>query len=125
MIDQLLESLSISHDVELIMRNKLIPEHYLMIASKKAKTSELREPIDQLAERLLLELNDNDTWKNIEQSEQNRLMEAAVECAQFFQRSSSCLGGHNGYLSLRHHGLHHLSTRKLGALTVIHNYFTK
>lgn len=125
MIDQLLESLSISHDVELIMRNTLIPAHYLMMASKKAKTAERRQPINQLAEQLLLELNGNDAWKNIDQSEQNRLTKAAVECAQFFQRSSSCLEGRNGYLSLRHHGLHHLSTRKLGALTVIHNYFTK
>ena len=53
-----------------------------------------------------------------------QLMNTAKECAQLFQRSSSCLEGRNGYLSLRHHGLHHLSDRKLGALTVIHNYFT-
>lgn len=125
MIDQLLESLSISHDVEIMMRNTLIPAHYLMMASKKAKTAECRKPIAQLAEQLLSELNSNDAWKNIEQSEQNRLNKAAIECAQLFQRSSSCLEGRNGYLSLRHHGLHHLSTRKLGALTVIHNYFTK
>ncbi len=125
MIDQLLESLSISHDVELMMRNTLIPAHYLMIASRKAKTAERRYPIAQLAKQLLSDLNSNDTWKDIEQSEQNRLTKAAVECAQLFQRSSSCLEGRNGYLSLRHHGLHHLSTRKLGALTVIHNYFIK
>ena len=107
------------------MRHTLIPAHYLTIAGKKAKTAERRQSIAQIAEQLLSELNSDDAWKNIEQSEQNRLTKAAVECAQLFQRSSSCLEGRNGYLSLRHHGLHHLSTRKLGALTVIHNYFTK
>ena len=33
--------------------------------------------------------------------------------------------GRNGYLSLRHHSSHRLSKRKLGALTVIHNYFIR
>lgn len=125
MLGQFLESLSISHDVELMMRNTLIPAYYLMMASKKAKTAERRKSIAQLAAQLLSELNNNDKWKNIEQSEQNRLTKVAAECAQLFQRSSSCLEGRNGYLSLRHHGLHHLNPRKLGALTVIHNYFTK
>ena len=42
-----------------------------------------------------------------------------------FHRSSSCVEGRNGYLSLRHHGLHHLSDRKLAVLTVIHNFFIR
>ena len=33
--------------------------------------------------------------------------------------------GRNGQLSLRHHGLHRLTTRKLGALGVLHNYLAK
>ncbi|MFH1153688.1 MAG: DUF6399 domain-containing protein [Pseudomonadota bacterium] len=47
------------------------------------------------------------------------------ECADLFQRSSSCVEGRNGQLSLRHHGLHRLSNRKLAALTAVHNYFIK
>jgi hypothetical protein len=74
---------------------------------------------------LLAPLKNNAIWKDIDTIEQNRLSSVAKKCAQLFQRSSSCLEGRNGYLSLRHHGLHHLSNRKLGALTVIHNYFIK
>ena len=46
----------------------------------------------------------------------------ARQCADLFQRSSSCVEGRNGHLSLRHHALHHLTARKLQALTVLHNY---
>lgn len=47
------------------------------------------------------------------------------ECANLLQRSSSCVEGRDGQLSLRHHGLHRLSNRKLAALTAVHNYFIK
>lgn len=125
MLDQLIESLSLSFKHEQLLRETLIPAHYLMIASKKAKTAELRHQIKEKSEELFSNLKDNQAWIDTEQIDQNLLMSAAKECAQLFQRSSSCLEGRNGYLSLRHHGLHHLSERKLGALTVIHNYFTE
>jgi len=124
MVNQLIESLSLSCKHEQLLRDALIPAHYLMIASKKAKTAERRHQIKQQAEQLFSVLENNEVWANTEQIDQGILMSAAKECAQQFQRSSSCLEGRNGYLSLRHHGLHHLSERKLGALTVIHNYFT-
>ncbi len=41
--------------------------------------------------------------------------------ADLFQRSSSCVEGRNGQLSLHHHGRHRLSDRKLAALTAVHN----
>jgi len=94
-----------------------------MIASKKAKKSEDRSEISQQADLLISQLNKNLAWQSLDKKEQIRLTSLAQQCAQIFQRSSSCLEGRNGYLSLRHHGLHHISDRKLGALTVIHNYF--
>ena len=42
-----------------------------------------------------------------------------------FQRSSSCVEGRNGRLSLQHHGHSRVSERRLKALTVIHNYVVK
>jgi hypothetical protein len=51
--------------------------------------------------------------------------QVAQECAQLFQRSSSCVEGRNGQLALQHHGLHRISNRKLAALTTAHNYFVK
>jgi len=49
----------------------------------------------------------------------------AKECAQFFQRSSSCVEGRNAQLSLRHHSLPRLSKHKLQALDLIPNYYLK
>ena len=54
----------------------------------------------------------------------NRFREVAPGAA-LFQRSSSCLEGRNGQLSLRHRGLHRLTARKLGALRVFHNYLAE
>src|SRR5512142_2769781 len=45
--------------------------------------------------------------------------------ADLFQRSSSCVEGRNGQLSLRHHHLHQLSPRKLKVLTILHNYLIR
>jgi len=39
-----------------------------------------------------------------------------------FARSSSCVEGRNGRLSLFHHGQTRLSAGRLRALTVVHNY---
>jgi Family of unknown function (DUF6399) len=124
MLSQMIESLSLSCKHEQLLRDTLIPAHYLMIASRKAKTAVLRHQIQKQAEHLLSKLVINEIWVNTEQKDQSLLMKAAQEYAQLFQRSSSCLEGRNGYLSLRHHGLHHLGDRKLETLTVIHNYFT-
>ena len=33
--------------------------------------------------------------------------------------------GRNGHLALKHHALHRLSLRKLGVLTVLHNYLIR
>lgn len=49
-------------------------------------------------------------------------MKKAKELAELFQRSSSCVEGRNGMLSLLHHRCHRLSTNRLRALTVVHNY---
>jgi hypothetical protein len=54
-----------------------------------------------------------------------QMIKIAKECANLFQRSSSCVEGRNAQLSLHHHGFHRLSTTKLKGLTVIHNYYLK
>ena len=54
--------------------------------------------------------------------ESARVEQVAGACADLFQRSSSCVEGRNGHLSLHHHGRHRLSDRKLAALTAVHNF---
>jgi hypothetical protein len=44
------------------------------------------------------------------------------ELAEIFQRSSSCVEGRNGVLSLNHHRFHRLNERTLRVLTIMHNF---
>ena len=123
MVRGTLENVSLSTVSERLVQNQLIPIYYLAISSRKAKTAELRQAIKQQSERLGTELQEDPAWLSLAKKEQEQLTEFAKSCAQLFQSSSSCLEGRNGYLSLWHHGLHHVINRTLGALTVIHNYY--
>lgn len=118
-------ALGLSPELEALMHELLIPGFYLQLASKKAKGSAERKRIAKLASELLARLDLCGTWCCLPAFERERIKDTALQCAQLFQRSSSCVEGRNGYLSLRHHSSHRLSKRKLGALTVIHNFFIK
>ena len=98
----------------------------MQLAASKTKLAEQRNNILTTAERLLSAATaESSPLKLLEKDQQDEILNLAKECAQLFQRSSSCVEGRNGQLSLRHHSLHRLSNRKLSALTVVHNYFIK
>ncbi len=121
-----IEALSLAPDVEQAVYNQLIPGIYLDIVSKKATTKEQREALHKKSDEILLPFqSEEDQLKDLGQEEIILLESVAVECAQIFQRSSSCVEGRNGHLSLYHHSLHRLTDRKLEALTAVHNFFTK
>jgi hypothetical protein len=120
------EALCLAPQVECAVYNQLIPGIYLDIVSKKAKTKEHREVLQKKSQELLAPLQSRDgPLGQLEQEDISVIEQVAVECAQLFQRSSSCVEGRNGQLSLHHHSIHRLSNRKLGALTAVHNFFTK
>jgi len=122
MVKQMIDGLGLSSEMESLMREILIPGHYLQIASKKARTAKEKHRIATLSTELLAHMEMIDGWCNLAQSTRDQMKSVAINCAQLFQRSSSCVEGRNGYLSLRHHSLHKLSKRKLTVLTVLHNY---
>ena len=53
------------------------------------------------------------------------LIKKGREMAEIFQRSSSCVEGRNGVLSLNYHRFHRLNERALKALTIVHNFDTR
>ena len=83
------------------------PRHRL-----RALSGELREPLRHGMHPL----------NSLPLAERERLEQVAGECADLFQRSTSCVEGRNGQLALHHHGRHRLSDRKLAALTAVHNF---
>ncbi len=120
---QHIATIGLTPEMESIMRDILIPAFYLKLASKKAKKAKERHRLAKLSKELLARLELIDGWGILTDSIKDQMRTIAKDCANVFQRSSSCVEGRNGYLSLRHHGSHQLSKRKLKALTVIHNYF--
>ena len=82
----------------------------------------LRKTADQLFARAR---SPDGVYGTLSPEVQAELEQQASDDADLFQRSSSCVEGRNGQLSLTHHGLHRLSSRKLQALTVLHNYLIR
>jgi hypothetical protein len=105
------------------LRQDLIPAYYLRRVAEKAGTAPERQRLRTLAAEVLARARSPDgLWGTFHSELQAELESKARQYADFFQRSSSCVEGRNGQLSLRHHALHHLIARKLQALTVLHNY---
>ena len=105
------------------MQQDLIPAYYLRRVAEKARNAEEKQRLRILAAEVLARARSPDgLWGTLPCDLQADLETKARQCADFFQRSSSCVEGRNGQLSLRHHALHHLTARKLKALTVLHNY---
>jgi len=124
-VKQQVSSLGLSPELEALVHDVIIPGLYLQQVAKKAKGSAERKRLTKLAAELLARLALCEAWCKLPSQQREQIRSTALQCAQLFQRSSSCVEGRNGYLSLRHHSSHRLSKRKLGALTVIHNYFIR
>jgi hypothetical protein len=101
---------------------RLVAGMYLGRVARQARGAERRQELRALAQRCLAEARSGVAEPEGGWALAERL---AREWAGWFQRSSSCVEGRNGQLELRHHGLHRLSPRKLGVLTVLHNYWLK
>jgi hypothetical protein len=120
------EALSLPPGAQSAVPGTLIPGLYIQRISKQAKTAADRSSLRQKScEILSLLEGENNPFIDLSTDEQELTKKTAEECANLFQRSSSCVEGRNGQLSLRHHSLHRISNRKLAALTAVHNYFIK
>jgi len=126
MIESFVKELALTDDKQELMHSRLIPGFYLQKVAEREKYPDRKEAIRQKSQELLSILqNRNGALSGCSDSEMDRMKRRARECAGLFQRSSSCVEGRNAQLSLRHHGMHRLSDRKLKALTVIHNYYLR
>jgi hypothetical protein len=120
------EALSLVSEVENAMYHNLIPAIYLHSVAEKTQDIEKRPALRRKSEELLAPLlSSHGSLADLVAEEKVVLETVAQECAQLFQRSSSCVEGRNGHLALHHHSLHRLGDRKLAALTTVHNYFVK
>lgn len=116
--------LALSPEVEQVVMNELIPALYLKRAAKKLPTAQQRAKVEAIYEPILARVRGPaGVWDQLPVEERVKIERVAQECADLFQRSSSCVEGRNGQLALRHHSLHLLTKKKLNALTALHNYY--
>jgi hypothetical protein len=101
----------------------LVSVEYVKMALKRCPDKNQRAVIGETLSSLVSRQRDG-PWKNLDPPTQAIWGKKARQCAAMFQRSSSCVEGRNGVLSLKHHSLHKLNTNKLQALTVLHNFFS-
>ena len=126
MVDIYLENMQLSDQDKRLMTSYLIPGHYLKLAASKERDVDRKAGLFEKAQELLSIINRlEDLGEGSSDFEIEKLEKAARDCAQIFQRSSSCVEGRNAQLALRHQGIHRLSNRHLRALTVMHNYYIR
>lgn len=120
------EALNLPPALEPALCEQLIPAIYLDRVADRCTHAEPRRALRALSAQLLEPLRQPEqAFQALATDERQRLEQVAAECADLFQRSSSCVEGRNGQLSLHHHGHHRLSDRKLAALTAVHNFFIR
>jgi hypothetical protein len=121
-----LDNMNLSDRDQQLMKNYLIPGYYLKQAAAKQRDITVKKEIFKKAQELLSVMDTSgNACLTTTDADIAKLKKTAKECAQLFQRSSSCVEGRNAQLSLRHQGIHRLSDCHLKALTVVHNYYIK
>jgi len=118
------EHLALPPAVERAVYDQLIPAIYLDLVSEKVAAAPQRHALKKKVAELLAPLHSAASpLQGLAPEDLHTIEQVARECAELFQRSSSCVEGRNGQLALRHHSLHRLRDQKLAALTTVHNYF--
>jgi hypothetical protein len=121
-----IEALNLAPEIEMALSQHLIPAIYADRVADRSPHADQRARLQTLCADLLAPLRQPAHALNrLTLDERVHLEQVAAECADLFQRSSSCVEGRNGQLALHHHGRHRLSDRKLAALTAVHNYFIR
>ncbi len=121
-----LEELDLSEEAERALKECLMAGYYWEMASDKEKDPEQRKRLRELARRLKEEAwLEGGALAGSSEAKKKEVEGVARQCAELFQRSSSCVEGRNGKLSLFHHGQTRLSEKRLKTLTAVHNYVVR
>jgi len=119
-------ALGLPQDLSDMVLTQLVPALYLERAAGRAQIAQRRNLLRSKADALAEPVTGPGTpLDQLGDDERSLLLRVAQDCADLFQRSSSCVEGRNSHLGLFHHGQHRLSDRKLKALTVVHNFHAR
>lgn len=116
-LEAFINGLSLSPVEEKFFREVIFPLSYLRLIWRKSN-KRIKEKYQHVLNELEAKIRAG-PWS---EEEKKILMTSGKELAEMFQRSSSCVEGRNGALSLNHHRFHRLNPKALRALTVMHNF---
>ena len=103
----------------------LLPVIYWYDQVQKTRNPEMREVYEAALQRAQAAYADHPITRTISKKELDRWRTWAEWASGNFHRASSAVEGRNGALSQSYHNGRGLTSRRLGALTVIHNYDTR
>ncbi len=98
---------------------------YLKLCLQRTKKKKEKESIRATLHRLEEELSKDVLRGQMTIGVQAVWKNKALECAHVFQRSSSCVEGRNGQLSLKFHAFRRMNEQTLKVLTILHNFFIR
>ena len=117
------DRLECSEEVAQIWKNELVASYYIArVAGRCQKADESKRLMDLSTSIIARARSPDRPFGKLPELIRMAMEQQAQQAADVFQRSSSCVEGRNGQLSLRHHGLRELTASKLRALRTIHNY---
>ena len=120
-----IRSLDLSTAERRQVAQRLVPAAYLDRLADKARSRLAREELRETAARLRCKAYESLTSSGeTERLQRADVAEVVRECAEIFQRSSSCVEGRNERVALHERALGPLGADKLKAMTAVHNYFT-
>lgn len=123
MVTELESGLQLTPAARRAFREQLLPGLYWRREALRGRDQEQKQQRRALSEKLLAA-----AWLatgvlgQLPEAERAELQRVAVAAVELVVRSSSCVEGRNGRLSLHHHGQGPLSEVRLRGLTAVHNY---
>ena len=126
MVNTRVQALDLAPAIEQAMLDDVIPALYLERVAARSTRAEHRHRLRALSAQRLAPLQQpSHPIQSLDPQTRRHLEQVAGECADLFQRSSSCVEGRNGFLALYQHGHHRLGPRKQQVLTALHNFAIK
>jgi hypothetical protein len=123
MVGELTSGLNLTVPARRAFREQLLPGLYWQREARRGRDAEQQQQRRALSERLLAAAwSAEGVLGQLPEAKRKELARVAAEAVELFVRSSSCVEGRNGRLSLYHHGQGPLSEDRLRALTAVHNY---
>ena len=121
--EESLDSDNLTEEIQQWLLSYLLPAVYWHKQTERTKNPSLKESYFCANEKAQLELKQHPLTASL--IHEKEWLSWAKWMVSNFQRTSSAVEGRNGWLSQIHHNGRGLKTKRLRALTIIHNYYTK